>query len=58
MGVTTALKDASELEPVKAVREAVSPWLWIFSIISFGMAMLNTKRIARMYKGRMAVRRR
>jgi hypothetical protein len=38
-------------EPVKKVHEAISPWLWIFSVVGFGMAILNTHRIARIYGG-------
>lgn len=48
---TSVLAKAAELELVKKVRGAVSPWLWVLSIGSFGMAVLNTKRIARMFKG-------
>lgn len=45
------LKEASELAPIKAIREAVSPWLWVTSVVGFGLALLNTRRIARMYSG-------
>lgn len=48
---TAALAKAAELAPIKAAREAVSPWLWVFSVVSFGMAVLNTRRIGRMFKG-------
>ncbi len=52
MGQSTAeaLKQAAELAPIKAAREALSPWLWIFSLAGFGMALLNTSRIKRVYK--------
>ena len=52
MGQSTveALKQVAELEPIKAAREALSPWLWIFSLAGFGMALLNTSRIKRVYK--------
>lgn len=36
---------------VKAVRESISPWLWIFSLISFGLGIANTHRITKMFKG-------
>lgn len=40
---------AANLEPIKAAREMVSPWLWVTSLVGFGLAILNTRRIARMY---------
>lgn len=40
---------AANLEPVRAAREMVSPWLWVTSLVGFAMAILNTRRIARMY---------
>lgn len=43
------LVKAANLEPVKAAREMVSPWLWVTSLVGFGMAILNTRRIAKMY---------
>lgn len=43
------LVKAANLEPVKAAREMVSPWLWVTSLVGFAMAILNTRRIARMY---------
>lgn len=45
-----AIRKAAEAEPVKRVRETVSPWLWVLSIIGFGLGLLNTRRIARMFK--------
>jgi len=45
------LVKAANLEPVKAAREMVSPWLWVTSLVGFGMAILNTRRIAKMYRG-------
>lgn len=51
------LKSASEIEAIKKAREAVSPWLWVFSLTGFGMALLNTRRIAKMY-GDWSMRRR
>lgn len=44
------LVKAANLEPVKAAREMVSPWLWVTSLVGFGMAILNTRRIAKMYR--------
>lgn len=44
------LVKAANLEPVKAAREMVSPWLWVTSLVGFWMAILNTRRIAKMYK--------
>lgn len=32
------------------ISKLVSPWLWVLSITSFGMAMMNTRRIAAMWK--------
>jgi len=40
---------AADLAPIKAVREAISPWLWVTSLIGFGMGLLNSNRIAKMY---------
>lgn len=40
---------AVEPEQFRKVREAISPWLWILSVAGFGMAMLNTFRIKRIY---------
>jgi len=38
-------------EPIiKAVRESISPWLWIFSVVSFGLGLMNTHRIKKMFK--------
>ncbi len=34
---------------VGTLREAVSPWLWAFSLAGFGMTVLNTRRIAKMF---------
>jgi hypothetical protein len=33
--ILATFKEAGESAPVKAVREAVSPWLWVLSIASF-----------------------
>lgn len=37
------------IAPIKAVREAITPWLWVTSLIGFGLGLLNTRRIAKMY---------
>ncbi len=50
VGQPEILKSAAEAAPVKAVREAVSPWLWVLSVVGFGLTILNTRRIARMFK--------
>ena len=36
-------------EELKKAKEQISPWLWIFSITAFAMALLNTRRIGKMY---------
>jgi len=54
-----AVARAAEAAPIKAVREAVSPWLWVLSVVGFGMTLLNTRRIAAMFrrwKGRRGAR--
>lgn len=48
LGQVTVIDEATEL--AKKGSEFVSPWLWILSGISFGMAILNTSRIKRMYQ--------
>jgi hypothetical protein len=53
MGAPSAvdlIRSAAESDPVRNVREAVSPWLWVLSIIGFGLGLLNTRRIAKMFK--------
>lgn len=39
---------------IAAIRNAVSPWLWVTSLIGFGMGLLNTRRIATMYRKHIA----
>ncbi len=34
----------------KQAREKLTPWLWVFSMFGFGMALLNTWRIKRIFK--------
>jgi hypothetical protein len=36
---------------ISEVHKIINPWLWIFSIVGFGLAVLNTQRIARIYGG-------
>ena len=32
------------------VQAVISPWLWVFSIVGFGLALLNTSRVDKMWK--------
>lgn len=43
------LVKAANLEPIRAARELVSPWLWVTSVVGFALAIMNTRRIAAMY---------
>lgn len=47
---TSVIRQAADIEPIRKARETVSPWLWVLSVIGFGMTVLNTRRIARMFK--------
>lgn len=49
--VTDAIKSGAEIDAVKQARDLVSPWLWVFSVVGFGMAALNSHRIAKIYGG-------
>lgn len=40
---------AAAIPIITNIREAVSPWLWVTSLIGFGMGLLNSRRIAKMY---------
>jgi hypothetical protein len=42
---------------VLKAQAVISPWLWIFSIVGFGMALINTRRISKIYGGWKAARR-
>jgi len=42
---------------VDAAKTAISPWLWVFSVVGFGLALLNTRRISKIYGGYQAGRR-
>lgn len=48
--VLSTVKAAADAGPLKGIREAVSPWLWVTSVIGFGMGLLNTRRISMMFK--------
>jgi 4-hydroxy-tetrahydrodipicolinate synthase len=48
-GEVLALSSEENAQVIKAARELVSPWLWVTSVVGFGLAILNTRRIARMY---------
>lgn len=48
--VLTDLKTAGDAAPIKAVREAITPWLWVFSVVGFGMGLMNTRRISLMFE--------
>lgn len=41
---------------VAAVRNAISPWLWVTSLIGFVTGLMNTRRIAIMYRKHLAGR--
>lgn len=43
------LQKVADISAVKSVRETVSPWLWVLSLVSFSMAMVNSRRIAVMF---------
>lgn len=34
----------------ESISKLVSPWLWVLSIAGFGMALLNTSRISKMWQ--------
>jgi hypothetical protein len=34
---------------IAEVRANVSPWLWVLSVVSFGMALVNAKKISKMF---------
>lgn len=41
---------AANIAPIKALREAISPWLWLFSSVGFIMGIVNYRRIGRQYR--------
>ncbi len=50
--ILAKISAAGNVQEIAAVREAVSPWLWILSCVGFVMTTMNTKRIAKMVKGK------
>lgn len=34
----------------KKVQAEISPWLWVLSIVSFGLGLINTHRVRKMYR--------
>jgi hypothetical protein len=38
-----------DIEAVKTAQKTISPWLWVFSVVGFGMALMNTHRISKMF---------
>jgi hypothetical protein len=42
-------QSAANIAVIKTVRDAVSPWLWVTSLIGFGFSILNRRQIAKMY---------
>lgn len=50
MGQAEILAKAAADPRIKGVREAISPWLWVLSIIGFGLGLMNTRRIAKMFR--------
>lgn len=52
MGAEPTLILSAEEGPtgiIAEVKSKVSPWLWVFSIASFAMAIINARRIANMF---------
>lgn len=49
--VLASIKSAADAAPIRAAREAVSPWLWVFSVVGFGMSIVNYRRIGKMFRG-------
>lgn len=47
LGDVTVIDEATEL--AKKGSAVIGPWLWVLSIISFGMAIVNAERIGRIY---------
>lgn len=34
---------------IAEVKATVSPWLWVLSVVSFGMALVNARKISKMF---------
>lgn len=49
LGQTVDIPDAPDI--VKQVQQKISPWLWLVSLTGFGLALLNTSRISKIYGG-------
>ncbi len=44
------LSDLAQKPEFKAASEKIRPWIWVFSIFGFGMALINTHRIKKIFK--------
>ncbi len=42
-------QEAANIGVVKTIRDAVSPWLWVTSVIGFVFGVMNRRQIAKMY---------
>lgn len=51
LGAAPSLVESAQDE-VKAISAKVSPWLWVFSLSAFGLAILNRYQIAEAVGGR------
>lgn len=40
----------AKVETIEKAKEFISPWLWVFSIVGFGLALLNTRRVSLMFR--------
>jgi hypothetical protein len=40
---------AANISVVKTIRDAVSPWLWVTSVVGFVFGIMNRRQIAKMY---------
>jgi hypothetical protein len=47
--ILAKVSTAGDIEAIKSIREAVSPWLWLVSITGAIMAFMNTRRVSEMY---------
>ncbi len=44
------LSELAKKPEFKAASEKIRPWIWVFSIFGFGMALINTHRIKKIFK--------
>lgn len=51
LGQSPAASIPEAPEVVKEISAKVTPWLWVVSITSFALALLNSSRIAKIYGG-------